>query len=227
LAAKGATTTIPIVFINTSDPVDLGLVKSLAHPGGNLTGISNFVLELPTKQLELIKEVIPKASRVAVIPTTLSTPGAKMRIKQLEAVARSMGVILDVIDLQVLTDLKNLFYLAKKSHTDAVIVFPSPSRQDRQTKRLIDLAIENGMATIHTNRSLVENGALISYGPDNREFQHRAALYVDKILKGANPANLPVERPTKFELAINLKTAKQIGLTIPPNVLARADRVIR
>jgi len=225
LAAKNATKTIPIVFINISDPVDLGFVKSLARPGGNLTGVANFLLELPPKQLELLKEVLPKASRIAVISSPLSTPGAKMRVKQLEAAAGSLGVQLQIIDAQ--EQAERAFDLARKNRIDAFIILPSPPLLGRDTKRLIDLAIKNGMATIHTNKSSVENGGLMSYGPDFIELQHRAALYVDKILNGENPANLPVERPTKFELVINLKSAKQIGLTIPPNVLARADRVIR
>jgi putative tryptophan/tyrosine transport system substrate-binding protein len=227
LAAKNATPTIPIVMINVSDPVDLGLVKSLAHPGGNLTGLSNFLLELPGKQLELIKEVIPKASRVAVISTPLSTPGAKLRVKELEAVAGTLGVLLQVY-VQEQEDLERIFDAAKKNRTDAFIVFPAPPLQSRQTKRLVDLATKNRLPTIHTNRSSIEDlGALMSYGPRFNELYHRAAVYVDKILKGAKPADLPVERPTKFELVINLKTAKQIGLTIPPNVLARADKVIK
>jgi len=225
LAAKNATTTIPVIFINISDPVDLGLVRSLAHPGGNITGFSNFLLELPGKQLELINEVIPKVSRVGVISSPLSTPGAKMRVKELEAVAKSMGMLLQVIDGR--EEAERAFVSAKKHHTDAFIILPSPPLLGRETKRLIDLALKNRIPTIHTSRSSVENGGLMSYGPDFMDLYHRAAVYVDKILKGANPADLPVERPTKFELVINLKTAKQIGLTIPPNVLARADRVIR
>jgi putative ABC transport system substrate-binding protein len=224
LAAKNATTTIPIVFINISDPVDLGLVKSLAHPGANITGISNFLLELPSKQLELIREVIPKASRVAVISPPLSTEGTKMRVKELERVAGSLGVLLQVIDWQ---QAESAFALAKKNRIDAFIILPTPPVLGRETKPLIDLAIKNRLATIHISRTSVENGGLMSYGADLMELQHRAAAYVDKILKGANPADLPVERPTKLELVVNLKTAKQIGLTIPPNVLARADKVIR
>jgi putative ABC transport system substrate-binding protein len=224
LAVKNATTMTPTVFINITDPVDLGLVKSFAHPAGNITGLSNFLLELPGKQIELIKELIPRVSRVGVISPPLSTPGTKMDVKELEAVAGSLRVMLQVIDRQ--EQAESAFELAKKNRIDAFIILPSALLVS-ETQRLIDLALKNGLATIHTNPIWVERGGLMSYGPDFTALYHRAAVYVDKILKGANPADLPVERPTKFELAINLKTAKQIGLTIPPNVLARADKVIR
>ena len=151
-----------------------------------------------------------------------------MRVNQLEAAARSLGVLLDVIDRQGSGDLEDIFELVKKNRTDAIIVLPSPPLQDRQTKRFVDLATKNRLPTIHSNSSSIENlGALMSYGPRFLDLYHRAAVYVDKILKGAKPAELPVEQPSKFELVVNLKAAKQIGLIIPPIVLARADRVIK
>jgi len=227
VAAKNATATIPIVFINISDPVELGFVKGLAHPGGNITGLSNFLLELPGKQLELIKEVIPKVSRVGVISPSLSTPASKARIRELETVGKSLGVLLQVVGVQEQNELKTLFDQATKNRLDAIMILPSPPL-GQDNGRLIDLATKKGLPTFLTGRRWTEDGGgLLSYGPSVLDLYHRAAVYVDKILKGAKPGDIPVERPTKFELVINLKTAKQIGITIPPNVLARADRVIR
>ena len=225
LAAKNATTRIPIVFINITDPVDAGLVKSLAHPGGNITGLSNFSSGLPGKQLELIKEVMPKASRVTAISATLSNPGLKLAVKELKAVAESLRVLLQVIDVRGPEELESAFDVAKTNRTDAIIILPSPPLIGH-TKRLVDLATKNGLPTIQTSAN-VSTGALMSYGPNFIEFYHRAAIYVDKILKRAKPADLPVEQPVKFELVINLKTAKQIGLTIPQSVLYKADKAIK
>jgi ABC-type uncharacterized transport system substrate-binding protein len=226
LALKNATTTIPIVFINISDPVDLGFVKSLAHPGGNITGLSNFLLELPGKQLELLKEVIPKTSLVGVISPSLSAPASKARIRELEAVAKSLAVLLQVVGVQEEKELEALFDRATKNRLDAIMILPSPPL-GQDNKRLIHLATKSQLPTILTGTRSADQGALISYGPSVLDLYHRAAVYVDKILKGTKAADVPVERPTKFELVINLKTAQQIGLTVPPNVLARADRVIR
>lgn len=228
VAVKNATTTIPIVMVNIGEAVETGLVQSLAHPGGNATGLSSFSLTLPGKQLELIKEIIPKVSRVtAISPTISSSPGQRLTVKQLQAAAGALGLVLRVIDLQGLEGFENLFENAKKDHTDAFIFLPAPGWR-RQTKRLVELAIKNRFPTVHTSANAMEDhGGLISYGPRFREFSYRAASYVDKILKGRKPANIPVELPSKFELIINLKTANQIGLTIPPTVLARADKVIR
>jgi putative ABC transport system substrate-binding protein len=227
VAAKNATTTIPIVMINLTDPIGYGFVKSLAHPSGNITALSNFSTGLPGKQLELIKEVMPKASRVTAITGTVSSPGAKLTVKGLKAVAESLGILLQVLDVRGPEELESAFEAAKNNRTDALILLPVPVLIG-QTKRLVDLATRKRLPTIHTNRTASENfGGLMSYGPRFSEFYHRAAVYVDKILKGAKPADLPVEQPTKFELVINLKTAKQIGLTIPDTVLYRADKVIK
>src|SRR5215467_11512144 len=197
LAAKNATTTISIVMINLTDPIGYGFVKSLAHPSGN--ALSNFSTGLAGKQLELIKEVMPKASRVTAITGTLSSPGAKLTVKELKAVAESLGVLLQVLDVRGAEELESAFEAAKNNRTHALIILPVPVLFD-QTKRLVDLAIKNRVPTIHTNSTASENGGLMSYGPNFSQFYHRAATYVDKILKGAKPADIPVEQPTKFEL---------------------------
>jgi putative ABC transport system substrate-binding protein len=187
LAAKNATTKIPIVFVNISDPVELGFVKSLAHPGGNITGLSNFLLELPGKQLELLKEVIPQTSRVGVISPSLTTPASKARIRELEAVAKSFGVLLQVVGGQEQKELERLFDQATKNRLDAIMILPSPPL-GQDNKRLINHAIKSQLPTILTGTRSADQGALISYGPSILDLYHRAAVYVDKVLKGTKPA---------------------------------------
>jgi putative ABC transport system substrate-binding protein len=224
-AAQKATTTIPIVMANVTDAVGLGLVASLAHPGGNTTGISSLTPELSGKLVELAKETIPKASRVA----TLASPSGlnwKLNRKVMEDAARLLGVQFLALEIRGPEDLENAFDLARKKRADALIL-PASGFFSIYRKRILELAAQSRLPVIGNTARWVEEGCLLAYGPSTAEFYRRAATYVDKILKGAKPAELPVERPTKFELVINLKTAKQIGLTIPPNVLARADKVIR
>jgi putative ABC transport system substrate-binding protein len=224
-AAKNATSTIPIVMFGVSDAVALGFVKSLAHPGGNTTGLSNLAPELSAKLLELAKEIIPKASRIAVLAYS-AAPNWKLYSNQMEGTARSLGVQLLPFQITEPDQIERSFDAAKSQRADALII-PASAFLSLYRQRVIRLAIENQLPTIGFSAAWAQAGCLLTYGPDTTAFNRRAAIYVDKILKGANPAELPVERPTKFELVINLKTAKQIGLTIPPNVLARADRVIK
>jgi putative tryptophan/tyrosine transport system substrate-binding protein len=224
-AVKDATTTIPIVMCRVSDAVELGFAAGLAHPGGNITGISILAPELTGKLLELAKEAIPKASRVAVLQYTAS-PNSKLYFKQMDGIARSLGVLLLVFPLRGPDELESTFDAARSKRADALIL-PSSGFLSLYRKRIIGLATQSRLPAIASEGTWAGQGALLAYGPTIAESYRRAATYVDKILKGAKPADLPVEQPTKFEFIINLKTAKQIGLTIPPNVLARADRVIR
>jgi putative ABC transport system substrate-binding protein len=223
-AAKQATKTIPIVMVATFDPVAAGIVESLARPGGNITGVTRLAHDLSGKRLELLKEVLPRLSRVGI----LWVPGdSDPAFKRYEAAARELKIELQSLGMRDPNlDLDAAFQPAAKGLTNALIVTRN-SLINRYQKRIADLAIKIRLPSMYESNSYVEAGGLISYSADETESYRRAALYVDKILKGAKPADLPVEQPTKFELVINLKTAKQIGLTIPPNVLARADRVIR
>jgi putative ABC transport system substrate-binding protein len=223
-AARKATKTIPIVMAG-SDPVGGGLVDSLAQPGGNITGIANPSPELGGKQLELLKEVVPKASRLAVLRNPAS-PVTVAQLKEIEAAGRSMGVELRILEAQGVHDFDKVFATVKKEGAQALAVLSSAIFTVHRTQ-LIDLAAKARLPAIYNNTDFVTAGGLMSYGALRSEMWRRAAVLVDKILKGAKPADLPVEQPTKFEFTINLKTAKQIGLTIPPNVLARADRVIK
>jgi ABC-type uncharacterized transport system substrate-binding protein len=219
-AAKAATTTIPIVMANVNDPVALGFVVSLAHPGGNITGLSNLSPEIGGKQLELLKEIMPKISRVAVLGRIT------VNLKEMEDAARALGLQLELLEVRVPDDIEGAFSGAKRKHANALVV-PASSLVIAYRKRINDLATQNKLPAVCFAPVWAEDGCLLAYGPDTSEFLRRAATYVDKILKGAKPADLPVEQPMKFEFIVNLKTAKQIGLTIPPNVLARADRVIK
>ena len=219
-AAKTATTTIPVVMANVNDPVALGFVASLARPGGNITGLSNLSPEIGGKQLELLKEAIPKTSRVAVLGRIT------VNVKEMEFAARSLGLQLEVLEVSGPDDIESAFDAAKGKRANALLV-PASSVLAAHRKRISDLAAQNRLPAVCFAPVWAEDGCLLAYGPNTSEFYRRAATYVDKILKGAKPADLPVEQPTKFEFVINLKTDKQIGLTIPPNVLARADRVIR
>jgi ABC-type uncharacterized transport system substrate-binding protein len=221
-AAKQATKTVPIVMAVTPDPVALGLVDSLAHPGGNITGLTSLARNLSGKRLELLNEMIPKLSRVGVLLVTGSSA-----FKDYEDAGQSLKVPLQSIEVRVPNpDLPKAFQVAVKERVSAVIVASVPGLSGYR-KQIVDLALQNRLPLMSESVLAVEAGGLVSYNANNDEILRRAAVYIDKILKGAKPADLPVEQPTKFELIINLKTAKQIGLIIPPNVLARADRVIR
>jgi len=224
-AAKHATKTIPIVFVNVSDPVASGLVASLARPGGNITGLTNISSDLSGKQLELLKESVPGATRVAVLWNP-ANPAAALQLKETEAAARSLKVQLQLQEVRDPKALDTAFSAMNRGRPNALFVLADPMLSTYQS-RIADLAIRGRLPTIYWLRSFTDAGGLMSYGPSNADLNRRAAIYVDKILKGAKPSDLPVEQPMKFEFVINLKTAKQIGLTIPPNVLARADKVIR
>jgi ABC-type uncharacterized transport system substrate-binding protein len=219
-AAKSATTTIPIVMANVNDPIALGFIASLARPGGNITGLSNLSPEIGGKQLELLKEAVPKTSRVAVLGRIT------VNLNEMEVAARPLGLQLEVLEVRRPEDIESAFDAAKRKHANALLV-PASSLLAAHRKRVNDLAAQNRFPAICFAPGWAEDGCLLAYGPNTAEFYRRVATYVDKILKGAKPADLPVEQPMKFELVVNLKTAKQIGITIPPNVLARADRVIR
>ena len=225
LALKNGTKTIPIVFVAVSDPVGSGLVVSLARPGGNLTGLSNQLMDLVGKDLELLKQAVPKIARVTVLGSTANPDRAELR-KPIEVVARSLGVRLQIVDIGEPKDLDGAFSQMTKGRADAVLLRGGALLTDQRI-RIAELAALNSLPTIRWDLPFAEAGGLMSYGPSSADMFRRSATFVDKILKGAKPADLPIEQPTKFELIINLKTAKQIGLIIPPNVLARADRVIR
>ena len=221
-AAKKATDAIPIV-IAYGDPLGDGLVASLARPGGNVTGLSAFVSELGGKQLELLKEAFPKVSRVAVLWWT--SPNALM-LEDMKGAAAASPVTLQSLELRTADDFEPAFSAIKKERADALIAMRNPLTATHRT-RIVDFAAQSRLPAMYTDWEFVDAGGLMSYGVDVPDLWGRAAVYVDKILKGAKPVDLPVERPTKFELVINLKTAKQIGLTIPQKVLARADKVIK
>jgi putative tryptophan/tyrosine transport system substrate-binding protein len=225
-AAKQATTTIPIVMMTTADPVAAGLVDSLARPGGNITGLTLLIRELTGKQLELLKEVVPTASRVGFLLDTDSNP-AMARFQEYEASARKLKMVLS--SLQVTRrkpDFRAAFQSAEKERLSALIIVRSSLFIDHR-QQIAELAIKQRLPSMTELHDYVDAGGLMSYAPNTADSYRRLAFYIDKILKGAKPADLPVEQPTKFELVINVKTAKQISLTIPPNVLARADRVIK
>ncbi len=223
--AKEATVTIPIVMAQVNDPVANGFVASLARPGGNITGLSTLAPEISGKQLELLKEIVPKLSRVAVFGTS-TNPGNAQQLRETELAARAFGVKLQYLDVLGPKDIETAFQEARKGRAEAVLGLGGPVLNS-QRKQIADLAIKSRLPAIFPQSEYVEAGGLITYGVSNTDLFRRAATYVDRILKGTKPADLPVEQPTKFELIINLKAAKQIGLTIPPNVLARADKVIR
>jgi putative ABC transport system substrate-binding protein len=225
-AAKEATATIPIVMTQDRDPVGNGFVASLARPGGNITGLTNLSSELSGKRLELLKEVVPKLSRVAAIGTS-TIPGNAQTLKEIELTAGAFKVQLQYLDVLSPKDIETAFRAAGKGRADAVLWLVAGPVANPHLKQIAELAIKSRLPTIYNGRAFVEAGGLMSYGVNVNDLDRRAATYVDKILKGRKPADLPVEQPTKFELIINLKAAKQIGLTIPPNVLARADKVIR
>ncbi len=224
-AAKEATSTIPIVMAFDNDPVGSGHVASLARPGENITGLSTLSPELSGKQLELLKEVVPGLSRVGVLGTS-SQPGYAQVAKELEIAAGTLGVKLQILDVLSPTDIETAFRNANKAHAKAVLVLASAVVAPHRTQ-VIDFAAKSRLPAVYPYLEYVEAGRLMSYGVQVNDLYRRAAIYVDKILKGAKPADLPVEQPKNFVFIVNLKAAKQIGLMIPPNVLARADRVIR
>jgi putative ABC transport system substrate-binding protein len=221
-AAKQATKTIPIVMAITPDPVAMGLVDSLARPGGNITGLTFLTRDLSGKRLEVLSEIIPKLSRVGILSIAGFTP-----LKDYEDAARGLKVPLQSLEVRLPTpDLPRVFQIAVKERVSAIITTSIPGLSAYR-KQIVDLALQNRLPLMSESIMFVEAGGLASYDANREEIFRRAAFYVDKILKGAKPGELPVETPTRFELVINLRTAKQIGRTIPPNVLARADRVIR
>jgi len=225
MAAKKATTTIPIVVTNLSDPVATGLVSSLARSGGNITGITIMNEELAGKRLELLKETAPKVSRVAVLWNS-TNPGTALVFKQTQAAAQELGLQLQSLDVQSLSDLEGSLKSTTRSGAHALDVLRSQPIIT-QLRRIADFAVKNRLPSIYDGSSFVEAGGLMSYGANIGDTSRRAAVYVDKILKGTKPEDLPVERQMKFELVINLKAAKQIGLTIPQSILFRADKVIK
>ena len=225
LAAKNATRTIPIVFVAVADPVPTGLVDSLARPGGNITGFTEISEVLAGKRLEFLKETIPKLSRVAVLWNP-QNPGNAQQWKESQLPARELGLQLHSMEVSSADKFESAFKGAIKARSAALAV-AQESLFNSNLKLIADLAIKYQLPAIYPRGEFVDNGGLMSYGSDRAEIFRRAAVFVDKILKGAKPADLPVEQPMKFDLIINLKAAKQIGLTIPPNVLARADKVIK
>ena len=224
-AAKQATNTIPIVMAFDDDPVGSGFAASLARPGGNITGLSTLASEISGKQLELLREIVPKLSRVAVLGNT-SQPGHPQALKEINVAADAFRVQIQYLEVRGPKDVETAFRAASKERADAALVLGSPIFIS-QRKQLADLAAKSRLPAIYNRPEYVEDGGLVFYGVSYTDLFRRAATYVDKILKGAKPGDIPIEQPKKVELIINLNAAKQIGLTIPPNVLARADKVIR
>jgi ABC-type uncharacterized transport system substrate-binding protein len=227
-AAKNATKTIPIVMVGLgSDPVRAGHVESLARPGGNVTGLTSLSRELGGKRLELLKEAVPKLSRVAVLYDPANPPSLHEVKELLPADARALKLTIQPWEIRAVDDFEKVFAALNKQRPDGLYAVVAGGIMRPYQKRIIDFALKSQLPAVYSSRESVDAGGLMSYGTDFADSYRLVADYVDKILKGARPADLPVEQPTKFEFVINLKTAKQIGLTIPPNVLARADRVIR
>ena len=223
LAAKNASTAIPIVMAAGGDPVRAGLIASLAHPGGNVTGLTSLPEALSGKRLEILKEVVPHTTTVAVLK---NREGGVDSLKETNGVARALGINFQLIELGDSDAVDKALLEKTPKHVDALVVLPSPMLVNRRTG-IVQFAAGKKLPAIYPNSEYANAGGLVSYAANVSDLFRRAAIYVDKILKGAKPADLPLEQPTKFELVINLKTANQIRLTIPPNVLARADRVIR
>jgi putative ABC transport system substrate-binding protein len=225
LAAKKATQTIPIVFASVGNPVGTAIVDSLAQPGGNVTGLSSFTGDLSGKRLELLKEAFPKVSRVAFLRDPSNLSGA-VYWNEMQATAASLGVKLQSAEVRVSNDFDGAFKAIIEERAQALLTQTGPVANNNKV-RILEFAVKNRLPAIYGDTEFAEAGGLMSYGPSYVDMNRRAATYVDKILKGTKPADLPVEQPTKFEFIVNLKAAKAIGLTVPPNVLARADRVIR
>ena len=224
-AAQTAAVTVPIVFGFSGDPVEAGLVTSLARPGGNMTGITMLAFELVGKRLEVLKEVLPKVSRVTVLSSP-AHPGEQRELSESQRTAKSVGVTLLYHQVNTTADVKAALDATMKENANALLAFPDPVTTSHR-EQIAEFAVKQRLPSVFGWGDFVEAGGLMSYGPDHNALWRRLASYVDKILNGAKPSDLPVELPMKFELVINLKTAKQIGLTVPPNVLARADRVIK
>ena len=225
MAAKNATGTIPIIMVTTGDPVASGLVATLARPGGNITGVTALGQELAGKRLEVVKETVPKLSRVAVLSNPVN-PDSGLSLKGMEVAAQALAVQLRVHEVSDPDEFEKAFEAITREGATALMVLPDPMFVS-QRRAIVALSAKRRLPAMYAHTEFVDAGGLMFYGASLADMWRRAATYVDKILKGAKPADLPVEQPTKFELIINLKTAKQIGLAIPPNVLARADRVIR
>jgi putative tryptophan/tyrosine transport system substrate-binding protein len=225
IAVRNITGAIPIVMVTTGDPVAGGLVASLARPGGNITGLTALGQELSGKRLELLKEAVPKVSRVAVLSNPMN-PDSELSLKGMEVAARALGVQFRVQEVRDPTEFEKAFDAATREGARALMVLPDPMFVS-QAGRIVELSAKSRLPAIYAHREFVDAGGLMFYGASLADMWRRAATYVDKILKGRKPADLPVEQPKKFEFVINLKAAKQIGLTIPPNVLVRADKVIK
>jgi putative ABC transport system substrate-binding protein len=225
LAAKQATSSIPIVMATGADPVEQGLAAGLARPGGNVTGVISLIAPLTMKRLELLKQLVPRASRVAILRDSDNRSSA-LSLQAAESAAKSLGVVVRGFSVRDPSELDAAFVAMKRAHTEAVI-FAENTLFMAERRRIADLAIMHRLPMMTATKEYAQVGALLSYGTDYLDLFRRAAMYVDKILKGAKPANLPIEQPTKFELVINLTTAKALGLTIPPSLLARADEVIQ
>jgi putative tryptophan/tyrosine transport system substrate-binding protein len=224
-AAKQATSTIPIVFAQDLDPIGNGFVISLARPGGNITGLSTLQVDVAGKRLELLKEVVPKLSRVAVIGSSTSADNAR-ELKETKAAAAALGLKIRFFDMRTPKEIASTFQAAVEPRPDGLSVLTNSFERPHRIQ-MVDLASKLKLPSMYFGPTLVEDGGLMSYGVNDADLYRRAAVFVDRILKGAKPSELPVEQPTKFDLVINLNAAKKIGLTIPPNVLARADRVIK
>ena len=222
--AQQATKTIPIVLTLVTDPVGDGFAASLARPSGNVTGLSMMHPELSGKRLALLKDVAPKASRVAVLRSP-STPLYASLLRETEVAARALGVQLQVVEVRGSAEFDEAFATLTRDHADALLWLPDPMFR-HHLRRILDLAAKNRLPALYWSRESVEAGGLMSYGANIPDMYRQAAIFVDKILKGAKPAALPIEQPSKFELAINLKTAKALGLTVPPSLLVQADKVI-
>jgi putative ABC transport system substrate-binding protein len=225
-AAQYATRTIPIVMTGTGDPVGAGFVASLAQPGGNITGLSLMMVELPGKRLELLKETVPQSTRVAVLANP-AFPFYQLYVNNLTVAAHALGLHLQVVEVRSAEELPPAFAAMTREGADALMVLSDPALMDNLLGRVADLAATHRLPAMYNWKMYAEAGGLMSYGPSLPDSHRRAATYVDKILKGAKPADLPVEQPTKFELVINLKTAQVLGITIPPTLLFQADEVIR
>jgi ABC-type uncharacterized transport system substrate-binding protein len=223
--AKEATHTIPIVMAQDNDPLGSGFVDSLAKPGGNITGLANLTTELSGKQLEILREVLPKLSRLAVL-RDLTEPGNPQAVRETDRAAQGFGIQRYYLDVRTATDIETAFAAADKKRAEALLVLPSAVFNSNR-RQIVDLAVKNRWPGMYPRVEYVEEGGLMTYGASTTDLFRRAAIFVDKILKGARPGDLPVEQPVKFDLLFNLKAATQIGLTIPPKVLTRADKVIK
>ena len=225
LAAKRATRTIPVVMVAIGDPVESGIVSSLARPGANITGLSVLFFEITRKHLEFLKEIAPRASRASVLMDS-TNPGQTLPYQHMEASANTLGVRLQRVDLRYARDLDGAFAATLKQRPEALLVYPLPGISLVEFERVAEFAAKSRLPTITAYTPYIKAGLLMLYGPNIPEQYRRAGVYIDKILHGAKPADLPIEQPTKYEFVINLKTAKALGLTIPPSLLARADQVI-